>query len=417
MTENKSIYRYWRGAILAFCMLLCFSQAYPQHGLRFVTPRKKITLPFEMYNNLIVVPVLLNNQIPLKFIVDTGVRTTILTDKAYSDLLNIDYTRKMTIAGLGKNSRVEAYVAHDLTVSMPGVVGTGHAFLVLEEDYLQLRKNLGAVVHGIIGFELFRRFVVKIDYQNRELTLYDPQKFTPPRKFTEIDIDLNGYKPLVTATLVTADTAIADQRFLIDTGASLSMMVKKDSAKSVNVPENNVARLIGQGLGGQLFGKVGRIEELQWSGFSVTAPIASFPEPMAESEIVLFRDREGTIGGEILSRFTVIMDYQGQKMYLRKNKKFRDPFEFNMAGFDIMADGADLNEFYVSEVLDNTPADEAGLTAGDRILRLNSRSADTYELRGIIEIITRKPGKKIKMELEREDGSRYKVKFRLRRLL
>ncbi|MFA0961733.1 aspartyl protease family protein [Roseivirga sp. BDSF3-8] len=405
-------------AIMATSLMLCVLQVYPQSpGLRFVTPRKKLTLPFEMYNNLIVVPILLNNQIPLKFIVDTGVKTTILTDKAYSDLLNVDYSRKLTIAGLGRNSQVEAYVANNLTVSMPGVVGTGQAFLVLEEDYLQLRKNLGAVVHGIIGFELFRRFVVKIDYQNRELTLYDPTRFSPPRRYKEIDIMLDSYKPLVYADLKTRDTTVNNQRYLIDTGASLSLMIKKDSFSGVNVPEKNVERLIGQGLGGQLHGHVGRVEEIDWDGYRLKEPIASFPEPDPGAEVVFFRDREGTIGGEILSRFTVIMDYHNRKMYLKKNRKFRDPFEFNMAGFDIMADGVNLDKFYVSEVIANTPAQEAGIKRGDRIMRLNGRQAYNYELREIIEIITRKPGKKIKMELMRSDGSKYRVKFRLERIL
>lgn len=418
MNAKRDTYKPIRTAVLLLMVLFLSNAAYTQEvGLRFETPRKKLTLPFEMYNNLIVVPVVLNNTIPMKFIVDTGVRTTILTDKAYSDLLDIDYSRKITIAGLGKNSTVEAYVAHDLTVSMPGVVGNGHAFLVLEEDYLQLSKNLGAVVHGIIGYELFSRFVVKIDYQNRELTLYNPDRFTPPRKYEEYPMSITGYKPIVTASLTTADTTLKEQRFLIDTGASLSLMLKKDSTAGMDLPEKTVARLIGQGLGGQLHGHVGRIKGLNWAGFSLKTPIASFPEPEPESEMVFFRDREGTIGGEVLSRFTVILDYHHKKVYLRKNHKFGDPFEFNMAGFDVMAEGRGLNEYYISEVIDHSPAMEAGLQTGDRILKMNGRSAESYELRDIVIIITRRPGKKIKLLLERPDGTKYKTKFRLRRLL
>ena len=57
----------------------------------------KAEIPIEIHNNLAVVSVVLNHTLPLKFIVDTGVRTAILTEKIYSDILNLSYTRKYTI--------------------------------------------------------------------------------------------------------------------------------------------------------------------------------------------------------------------------------------------------------------------------------------------------------------------------------
>ncbi|MCE2895924.1 MAG: hypothetical protein LW721_15935, partial [Flammeovirgaceae bacterium] len=38
---------------------------------------EKVEIPIEIHNNLVVVPVIINNQLPLKFIIDTGVRTAI----------------------------------------------------------------------------------------------------------------------------------------------------------------------------------------------------------------------------------------------------------------------------------------------------------------------------------------------------
>jgi len=61
----------------------------------------KVIIPFEIYNNLIIIDVLLNKSLPLKFVLDTGVRTTVLTEKSLTDVLNLKYNRKKTIPGAG----------------------------------------------------------------------------------------------------------------------------------------------------------------------------------------------------------------------------------------------------------------------------------------------------------------------------
>ena len=44
--------------------------------LGFALPegKDKVTIPFEVYNNLIVINIVLNNTLPLKFVLDTGIR-------------------------------------------------------------------------------------------------------------------------------------------------------------------------------------------------------------------------------------------------------------------------------------------------------------------------------------------------------
>src|SRR3954471_6458929 len=99
-----------------FCLLFIplFSPA-QQLGFTLAHGQKKARIPVEVYNNLIVAPVILNGQIPLKFIIDTGVRTAILTDKELSDVLNLSYTRKYTISGISGERLVDAYVASDVS--------------------------------------------------------------------------------------------------------------------------------------------------------------------------------------------------------------------------------------------------------------------------------------------------------------
>src|SRR6187402_1935986 len=82
-------------------------------GFSLANGRKRVDIPIEVYNNLIVIPVVLNGALPLKFILDTGVRTAILTQKTFSDILNLQYTRKYSISGPGGDKLVDAYVTNN----------------------------------------------------------------------------------------------------------------------------------------------------------------------------------------------------------------------------------------------------------------------------------------------------------------
>src|SRR5260221_2175817 len=164
-------------------------------GFAITEGHSKVKIPIEVYNNLIIVPEVLNGKLPLKFILDTGVRTTILTEKAFSDFLHLSYARKYTIAGPGGVKFIDAYITNNVTIDIPGGHGEGHAILVVDQDYLELRNYLGTDVHGILGYELFSRFIVQIDYEAKTLTLMLPSRFHPQKKFQSLDIAVEDTKP------------------------------------------------------------------------------------------------------------------------------------------------------------------------------------------------------------------------------
>src|SRR6478752_278858 len=155
-------------------------------GFSLADNRKRVDIPIEVYNNLIVIPVVLNGALPLKFILDTGVRTAILTQKTFTDILNLTYSKKYTISGPGGQKLVDAYITNNVSLELPGVNGRGQAMLVLEQDFLELRNYLGTDVHGILGYELFSRFIVKVDYEKKILTLMVPNRFHKSRRYHTI---------------------------------------------------------------------------------------------------------------------------------------------------------------------------------------------------------------------------------------
>lgn len=392
---------------LALILLLTVTTLHAQSQSRilgFVLPEGKtrVTIPIEIHNNLIVMPVVINGQLPMKFILDTGVRTAILTQKSYSDILGLPYSRQYTFSGPGEHRIITAYVANNVSIYIPpGVKGDGLALLVLEKDYLELRNYLGVEVHGVLGYELFSRFVVLIDYQNKFIELIDPKDFKPKGKFQKLPITIEDTKPFLKTPVGLGKKKTL--KLLVDTGASHSLMLDTESDTDIRVPEKNIATVIGRALGGEITGKIGRVESLDLGKYTLPKVIANFPDPNSYMDTLKAStvSRNGSIGGEVLSRFTVIFNYSGEKIYLKKNDSFKKEFQNNLSGLTLKAKGARLKTFEVIEVREKSVSERAEIKKGDLITSINGSPIENFSLNEINGFLNSKPGKRVSLIIDR----------------
>ena len=402
--------------LLVFLLLFTLIENSIGQALGFVIAdgRKRVEIPIEIQNNLVVVRLVLNDVLPLKFIVDTGVRTAILTQKAYSDILNLPYSRKYSVSGPGGVKIIDAYVTNNVSLALPGVTGRGHALLVLEEDYLELRNFLGTDVHGILGYELFSRFIVKIDYSKKIMTLTLPEKFRPGKKYEELPMLVEDTKPFILTSINLSPSNSMTAKLLMDTGASHGLMLEPSSDEHIVVPTTTVSTVIGRGLGGVITGKTGRIESLKLGNYILNDVLVNFPDPNSYMDTLKssLTFRHGTIGGEILSRFTVIFNYPQGKLYLKKNSDFKKKFYMNLSGIDLKAKGSALDIFEVSDVRELSPAARVGILKGDIVLSVNGIPSTDLYLNQINALLNTKPGKKISIIIQRNE-IRYKLEFEL----
>ncbi|MDH5396649.1 MAG: aspartyl protease family protein [Cyclobacteriaceae bacterium] len=385
-----------------------------EFGFSISDDKEKAEIPFSLHSNLVVIPLVLNNRLPLKFILDTGVRNAILTEKVYSDILGIPYAKRYTIRGVGGVKLVEAYVTMEVSLSLPGVEGQGQTMLVLEEDYIELRNFMGTDVHGMLGYELFNRFVVSINYQKKQLTLINRETFKPKRNYQQIPITIEDTKPYISLPVVFDDGSVFQSKLLVDTGASHGLLLDPESDENIKIPEATIDANIGRGLGGDIEGQIGRIKSLQIDRHLLSDVVVSYPYPDSYLDSLTSSNvfRHGSIGGEILSRFNVVFDYQNEKMYIKKNASFRKPFFYNLSGITLKAKGSQLNVFEVSEVRPSSYAAKSGLQTGDIIYSVNGVLARHLELRTINGFFNSKPKKKIRLVVVR-DGEIKKFMFRL----
>ncbi len=397
--------------VLLFILLIHTPGRCQTLGFQLNDGAQKVDIPFEIYNNLIVIPVVINDRLPLRFVLDTGVRTSILTEKAFAKLIGLKFNKEYTLGGLGEGRTIKAYISNGVTLKLPGVSGRGHAMLVLEEDYLELRNYLGAEVSGVLGYELFSRFIVKIDYDRKILTLYTPEKFKRRKSWIRIPMTVEDTKPHLHATAIYYNGKSVDMKLLVDTGASHGLIMYADSTENISVPENHINTAVGRGLAGRLEGKMARLQAFQMGKACWEDIIASFPEndPWMDSLMMSTVDRNGSIGGDLLSRFRVVFNFPLEEMYIKRGRSFKKPFTYNLSGLTVKALGSSLNIFEIVEVRENSVADEADFREGDRILGINGRSTENITMDYLIGQLNSKPKKKLKIKILRDNQFYTKV--------
>ena len=412
--------RYPTTFFFAFILLIntCIcSPASGQKEFGFSMPEgmKKVEIRFEEYNNLIVIPLSINN-LTLKFILDTGVETAILTEKLFADVLKVNFIREITIAGPGVADSVEVYVANDITFNLPGGL-TGHNMnmLVLKEDYLKLSENMGDEVYGIIGYDVFSRFIVEINYDSKKIILHDPKTFRPKRKCTMVPLDIRNTKPFL-------QTSIYQQNqdnfidIMVDTGASHAALLDLGEHPAIDLPDEKIVTKLGRGIGGEIPGYLSRLNQLSIGGYAFEDVIVSAPFEGVYNKSIKRGSKYGTIGGELLHRFNVTIDYFNEKMYLQKSSRYKEAFEFDMSGLILNARGDHLNVLMIESITEGSPADLAGLMKGDIILEINGLNLRNSTLTEINGLLRKRANYRIKCKIWR-GGDRLKKSFHLKRMI
>ncbi len=374
-------------------------------------------IPFEYKNNLMVVNLVFNGVFPLEFIFDTGAEHTIFSKKKITDLLGIKYHRKFTIYGSDMNVKLIAYLVRGIQLKIADLTLSNHSMLVLEKDYFHFEEIAGMTIHGILGSDVFRSFIVKIDFKKNQISLFKPKSFKENlKKYEKIPIEIFKHKPYITATTRFPNDSTLQLKLLLDTGASIPLLLHTNTDRRMVLPDNLIRGNIGMGLGGFLEGAVGRINELKIGSFNLKNVITNFRDLPEDADTTLLFNRNGILGNQILSRFSIIIDYQKQMLYLKPYKNLDEAFEFDKSGIFVVAGGHKLNTYFIHEVIQDSPAWKAGIRKGDRIKKLKGMPAQLFSLRHIGNILSKKEGKKVKMVIIRK-GERLKVAFRLRKLI
>lgn len=386
-------------------------------GFSLPKDQDKVEIPFVYQNNFIIVNLIFDEVFPLKFIFDTGSENTILVKKEFTDILNISYDRTFKVMGADFEKELVAYLTRGVQMDLPNLPGSNLDLLVLKEDYFNFEEYTGLKIHGILGMDLFKTFTIQIDYQKQKLTLYRIENFkVPSQKFKAIPVEIHRNKPYILAQAKMKGDTATNVKLLLDSGASLALMLHNNSSPDLILPEKLIPGKIGNGLGGYIQGYVGRINQLTFDDYHFNSVITNFQDINTTLNNKVNFGRNGIIGNEILSRFKVIFDIAHSQVFLQPIKKYNKYFKYDKSGITLITSGKKLEEFQVKELVPDSPAAKAGVQIGDKLININYTPASFYDLRKITRIFQKRTGKKIRLVVNR-NGEKMVFKFRLEELI
>ncbi len=389
-----------------------------QRGFVFNNPKKKsITLKFKTSSNLIIIPVAINNSDTLNFILDTGVRYPIITELPFVNKLSLNFLQPINVQGLGEGEQLTAYKSGNNTININGMVATDQEIHMIINENFQISQILGIPVHGLIGFNLFKDYVVKIDYNDHTITLIKPEYFSYKEKDRDIVLPIifEQNKPFVITNIVTDKNEDVPVKLLVDTGASDALWLSTNSDSRISLPEKCFETFLGRGLSGNLYGMKGRIGAIWVGPLVLYEPIVAFPENDLVEKLIGENDRNGTLGAEILRRFYVTMDYPNKRLILRPNGDLKDDFNYNMSGLEVTNPMPGAPIFLVSDIRKNSPAYYAGVQENDQIIALNKTGNKALTLNDINLLFQSQEDKRIKMTVLR-NGEQIKTEFFLKKM-
>ncbi len=390
----------------------------PSAGFLFNNPKKSSsTFKFKQISNLIIVPVSINGSDTMNFILDSGIRDPIITELTLVEELNLNYMKPIELRGLGNEVVTQAYESGDNTITLPGLTASHQKINVVIDENFQISQILGMPVHGLIGMNLFKNYVVRVNYQSEEIKLYKPQSFdySPMKNDIVLPIHFIRNKPMVRSEIVQDSGDVVPVLLLVDTGASDALWLSPASNDMIKIPANNIFSFLGVGLGGELFGHKGRIPHLWLGGKPLDNPIVSYPQSEYIDNIINSEMRNGSIGGEILRRYTIYFDYFNKRLIMRPNSDFKDKFYYNMSGLEIINPVPGIPVFTIENVIENSPAYDAGFRQNDQVLVLNYNSHKDLTLNDINLMLRQQKNKKISMTVLR-NGKEFKSSFFLKEI-
>lgn len=402
------LHRLTRLTILcSFLISMLNASVLAQPYFHFTRNQQRASVAYKFYRNLIVVPVKLNGKGPYNFVLDTGVGVLTITDPAIQDVLRLQTGKEITISGLGEKEGVKAVTVSGVSLTMPGIESLPLTGVVFKEDPFFLSTYLGVKITGIIGYEFFASFAVKINYGEKILTVFENSHFKQGRKYQSIPIELRSNKPFIKATCSMSDSTAIPLDLLIDTGAGFPLSLQSNSDNRLTVPQRHLYTQLGLGLNGIIHGSLARTNQLSIGNFSFTNVVTSFPdfdnwESKAESG-----KRNGSIGNFILKRFSVVFDYEGRHLYLKPNTKFKEPFEYDRVGIEVVGGGDDYNRFIVFQVKPGSPAHEAGIQPDDELVEINFMPVKNMELGNVDHLFSDPNAKSIMLKIIRGQEFRY----------
>jgi Aspartyl protease/PDZ domain len=334
----------------------------PRPSDDFAITGGKTVVPIEVDGDVIV-EAMLNGRGPFAFILDTGGHD-ILTPEAVA-ALGLKPVGAGTSGGAGPGTVSEQYARVD-RMQIGGMTMRNQPFTVIALAYDTVERGARPPLAGILGLELFERFAMQLNYQEKTLAFEPLSVHQHQGGGIAVPIFFSDDMPLLVAKI---DDLAGDVG--LDTGNSGSLVVQGIWANQHGLKERFTSGFpsLGFGMGGASSNWTSRAD-FEIAGHRFERIIARYAADTKGS--FSSRTESGNLGNQILANFTLDFDYGHGEIWFEPVPN-RAQKSFGRAGVSVFKERADA--FKVLAVAAGTPAADAGLKVNDEIVAVDGAPA------------------------------------------
>ncbi|MEW6364947.1 MAG: aspartyl protease family protein [Acidobacteriota bacterium] len=370
-------------------------------------------MPFRLLRNHIHFEAEINDGKKVELILDTGMPLPgilLFGDPALSRL-GLSSSEKTRSAACGSESS-PAKEATGVTLKIGDLLLKDQKVIVSPDSVQSSACAPGQVSRqedalGVIGYELFSRFLVAIDYDRMLLTFSEPAGFAYQGRGNRIPLTFESNIPTVDIAVRLDGGQSLSLKTVLDLGASHALSLNQESDPGIRLPAKTIESWSRLG-GTEIKGRMGRVKALSLGTCFLEHPLVTFT-----STRVCPMEKNGNLGNETLRRFNLIFDYSRRELIAEPNSHLREPFEASMSGFQALP--LQNGEWIVNHLLPDSPAAEAGLREDDRLTEINGLPGGEMSVDDLYRAST-KEGASLTLSVRRGD-QRFTVTLKLRPLI
>lgn len=345
-----------------------FDQLYGMN--RYQPSKLKVKIPFEIYHGFIVLQVKINKHPrPLRLMFDTGADgVAVLQQVADSIGLKATTSQNASVVGADvKMSFSQGNIIYLDTLAFP-------------DQKIALFKEMHTGVDGIIGNGFSRRYITKVDFDKKELSLYDFGDYKYEKEGASVPVSMPAGVYVIPGTLSITAAKPVNGSFVFDSGAAYQLIGFRPFVKK--------NKLLVSGFRAEYNGSTSSmgVSSPTFSGRAAAFSFSHLPA-FQNMPVTLMAGGgsnedwdpgvDGSIGLRLITRYNFTINMQRKEIHFSPNKTYAYPYDFAIGGY--------IFGFNTEGVLE-----VQGLTAGENMKVSLQTGATVTSINGLSGTIMRK---------------------------
>jgi PDZ domain-containing protein len=355
---------------------VCGCQAGPAvHGPPRAAAEPLATVPLTSVGGMVFVAVGGDSAPARLWLLDSGFETSVV-NRRYADSLRLpQYAHQEQVAPGG---HTDVGVVPGIRLHVGPVTFRPESLAVI--DLHNVEPLLGVAYAGILGHDFLMQYVTRVDYDRRVVELFAPPSFVYTGPGYPLPVWIEANEPFALGLLYVKGRTVP-AKLKLDTGSLDVLGLNGSFVQQTDLTRGGARGVpaLGAAVGGKVAAYLIRLDSVTIGGSRLARPIVGYS---GETER---RGDAGTVGMGFLNRFNLVFDYARRRVILEPTARTDRPLEYDASGLLLTAGGPNFQGITVLSVASGSPADVAGIQAGDSLVAIDGESPSRFGLSGVRE--------------------------------